>query len=201
MTAQLQPHQQRVVDEHAECLERLRKLRAFIANTDGPFQTLCDEEQRRLVHQEDVMNELGIVLAERVAAFTPGLVVLGARCTPSWPTADPRNYPGITQTSHPTRWLFRVWSIHPPCPVSPEHTQPAHSSLKPPAVKRRATRNPVKGGIPVAGGRCGPGQVPGLPHPNALNPCGHGDMWWDRHDHNSTNRVSPTARARRRDDP
>ena len=73
----LAPHQQRVVDEHAECLERLRKLRAFIANTDGPFQTLCDEEQRRLVHQEDVMNELVIVLAERVAAFTPGARCIG----------------------------------------------------------------------------------------------------------------------------
>lgn len=73
----LLPHQQRVVDEHAECVDRLRKLQAFIANTDGPFQTLCDEEQRRLVHQEDVMNELGIVLAERVAAFTPGARCIG----------------------------------------------------------------------------------------------------------------------------
>ena len=73
----LAPHQQRVVAEHAECVDRLRKLQAFIANTDGPFQTLCDEEQRRLVHQEDVMNELGIVLAERVAAFTPGARCIG----------------------------------------------------------------------------------------------------------------------------
>ena len=73
----LLPHQQRVVDEHAECVDRLRKLQAFIANTDGPFQTLCDEEQRRLVHQEGVMNEIGIVLAERVAAFTPGARCIG----------------------------------------------------------------------------------------------------------------------------
>lgn len=35
MNTQLQPHQQRVVDEHAECLERLRKLRAFIADEKG----------------------------------------------------------------------------------------------------------------------------------------------------------------------
>ena len=73
----LAPHQQRVVDEHAECLERLRKLQAFIANTDGPFQNLCDEERRRLVRQEDVMNELAIVLAERVAAFTKGARCIG----------------------------------------------------------------------------------------------------------------------------
>ena len=31
-TTTLQPHQQRVVDEHAERLERLRRLRAFIAD-------------------------------------------------------------------------------------------------------------------------------------------------------------------------
>lgn len=68
----LLPNQQRVVAEHAECVDRLRKLQAFIADADGPFQTLCDEEQRRLVHQEDVMNELAIVLAQRVAAFRPG---------------------------------------------------------------------------------------------------------------------------------
>ena len=73
----LLPHQQRVVAEHAECVDRLRKLQAFIANTDGPFQNLCDEERRRLVRQEDVMNELGIVLAERVAAFTQGARCIG----------------------------------------------------------------------------------------------------------------------------
>lgn len=39
-TTTLQPHQQRVVDEHAEFLERLRKLRAFIADEKGPFRNL-----------------------------------------------------------------------------------------------------------------------------------------------------------------
>ena len=77
MTTQLQPHQQRVVDEHAECLDRLRKLRAFIGDAKGPFRQLDDAERHRLMHQEDVMNELVIVLAERVAAFTPGARCIG----------------------------------------------------------------------------------------------------------------------------
>ena len=68
-TTTLQPHQQRVVDEHAECLERLRKLRAFIGDAKGPFRQLDDAERHRLMHQEDVMTELATVLAERVAAF------------------------------------------------------------------------------------------------------------------------------------
>lgn len=61
----LAPHQQRVVDEHAECLERLRKLRAFIGDAKGPFRQLDDAERHRLMHQEDVMTELAMVLAER----------------------------------------------------------------------------------------------------------------------------------------
>lgn len=67
----LAPHQQRVVDEHAELLERLRKLRAFIADSKGPFHTLDDAERHRLAHQEEVMTDLAMVLAERVAAFMP----------------------------------------------------------------------------------------------------------------------------------
>ena len=76
-TTTLQPHQQRVVDEHAECLERLRKLRAFIGDAKSPFRQLDDAERHRLMHQEDVMSELGIVLAERVAAFTTGARCIG----------------------------------------------------------------------------------------------------------------------------
>ena len=67
----LAPHQQRVVDEHAELLERLCKLRAFIADDKGPFRRLDDAERHRLMRQEEVMTELAENLAERVAAFTP----------------------------------------------------------------------------------------------------------------------------------
>lgn len=87
----LAPHQQRVVDEHAECLERLRKLRAFIGDAKGPFRQLDDAERHRLMHQEDVMTELATVLAERVAAFLPAQVdddfPLGKACDLSGDTA------------------------------------------------------------------------------------------------------------------
>lgn len=87
----LAPHQQRVVDEHAECLERLRKLRAFIGDAKGPFRQLDDAERHRLMRQEDVMTELATVLAERVAAFQPAPVgddfPLGKACDLSGDTA------------------------------------------------------------------------------------------------------------------
>ena len=91
MTAQLQPHQQRVVDEHAECLERLRKLRAFIGDEKGLFRSLDTAERHRLMHQEDVMTDLAMVLAERVAAFIPAAAEadfpLGKACDLSGDTA------------------------------------------------------------------------------------------------------------------
>ena len=91
MTAQLQPHQQRVVDEHAECLERLRKLRNFIADEKGPFRSLDRAERKRLLRQEEVMTDLAMVLAERVAAFMPAAAEadfpLGKACDLSGDTA------------------------------------------------------------------------------------------------------------------
>lgn len=91
MNTQLQPHQQRVVDEHAECLERLRKLRAFIADEKGPFRSLDRAKRQRLLRQEDVMTELAMVLAERVAAFIPAAAgadfPLGKACDLSGDTA------------------------------------------------------------------------------------------------------------------
>lgn len=84
MTTQLQPHQQRVVDEHAECLERLRKLQALIADEKGPSRSL-------LIRQEEVMTDLAMVLAERVAAFMPAAAAvdfpLGKACDLSGDTA------------------------------------------------------------------------------------------------------------------
>ena len=67
----LAPHQQRVVDEHAKCLERLHKLRAIIADEKGPFRSLDRAERKRLLRQEEVMTDLAMVLAERVAASIP----------------------------------------------------------------------------------------------------------------------------------
>ena len=91
MTTKLQPHQQRVVDEHAECLERLRKLRAFIADEKGPFRSLGRAERKLLMRQEDVMTDLAVVLAERIAAFMPAAAEadfpLGKACDLSGDTA------------------------------------------------------------------------------------------------------------------
>lgn len=100
------PHQQRVVDEHAKLLERLRKLRAFIADSKGPFRTLDDAERHCLAHQEEVMTDLAMVLAERVAAFLPAAPEAdftlgqacdlsgGDSCEASWPT---NNQPPTSQ--------------------------------------------------------------------------------------------------------
>lgn len=87
----LAPHQQRVVDEHADLLERLRKLRAFIGDEKGLFRSLDTAERHRLMHQEDVMTDLAMVLAERIAAFLPAAAEadfpLGKACDLSGDTA------------------------------------------------------------------------------------------------------------------
>ena len=64
------PHEQRVVDELAELLDRLRKLRAFIGDKLGRWSTLPVAEKARMQHQEAVMSELAIILAERIDAFS-----------------------------------------------------------------------------------------------------------------------------------
>lgn len=63
----LQPHQQRVVDEKAELDEKLGKLRAFFG-TDI-FANLEDAEMDRLQRQADHMSAYSGVLGERIAAF------------------------------------------------------------------------------------------------------------------------------------
>ena len=87
----LAQHQQRVVGEHAECLERLRKLRAFIGDAKGPFRNLDRAECKRLLRQEEVMTDLAMVLAERIAAFMPVAAAadfpLGKACDLSGDTA------------------------------------------------------------------------------------------------------------------
>ncbi len=67
MTEQLQPHQQRVVEERAELEERLGKLQSFI--TGEKFASVPDAEQGRLVLQHHIMNALALVLKQRIAAF------------------------------------------------------------------------------------------------------------------------------------
>jgi len=64
---ELQPHQQRVVDEKTELDERLTKLIAFF---NSPiFAGLPADEQDRMKRQADHMTSYSVVLGERVATF------------------------------------------------------------------------------------------------------------------------------------
>ena len=65
---ELQPHQQRVVDEKSELDAKIDKLTTFI---DTPlFSGLPEAEQERLVRQLHYMGHYTAVLGERIAAFT-----------------------------------------------------------------------------------------------------------------------------------
>lgn len=63
----MQPHQQRVVDEKAELDAKREKLGAF-KNTDL-FAGLPWQEQERLNTQAHIMTMYSAVLGERIAAF------------------------------------------------------------------------------------------------------------------------------------
>jgi len=64
----LQPHQQRVVDEKVELDSKREKLGSF-KNTDT-FAGLPWQEQERLNTQGHLMTMYSAVLGERIAAFT-----------------------------------------------------------------------------------------------------------------------------------
>ena len=64
---ELQPHQQRVVDEKRELDEKLTKLDAF--GRTELFASLPADEQGRLNRQHSLMGQYSDVLAERIAAF------------------------------------------------------------------------------------------------------------------------------------
>ena len=67
--SEMQPHQQRVVDEKCELAARLAKLTPFF---DTPiFAGLPEEEKQRLERQEEAMRAYGDILTERIAAFAP----------------------------------------------------------------------------------------------------------------------------------
>ena len=64
----LQPHQQRVVNERDDLQDRIEKLVAFI-DASPIFRTVGEEEQVRLLHQQDYMGNYLNVLNLRIAAF------------------------------------------------------------------------------------------------------------------------------------
>lgn len=65
--ADLQPHQQRVVDESNEVNERAKKLADF-SETDA-FRALDPEEIRRLNRQLNILELYCDVLRDRIEAF------------------------------------------------------------------------------------------------------------------------------------
>ena len=64
----LPPHQQRVVDEHADLHERLGKLDAFILE-NPVFLSLAEAEQVRMKEQSQAMALYVNILADRIAHF------------------------------------------------------------------------------------------------------------------------------------
>jgi hypothetical protein len=64
----LQPHQQRVVDELTELDTRITKLAVFI-NESPVYRALENAEKERLFKQIGHMTGYASVLRERIAAF------------------------------------------------------------------------------------------------------------------------------------
>lgn len=65
---ELQPHQQRVVDEKTELDKKATALSQFIGNSPI-FGTLDTAEQERLKEQNDVMWQYSEILGARIAVF------------------------------------------------------------------------------------------------------------------------------------
>ena len=64
---QLPPHQQRVVDEQIELLDKLTKLRSFL--TIDFFKTLEEDDQKDLKDQEIIMTDYNNILLKRISKF------------------------------------------------------------------------------------------------------------------------------------
>jgi len=67
--SELQPHQQRVVDEKVELDKKANALSEFIGN-NPTFDTLAPEEQERLKEQNDIMWQYSEILGARITAFS-----------------------------------------------------------------------------------------------------------------------------------
>jgi len=64
----MEPHQQRVVDEKTELDDKREKLSAFKAS-NPLYVKLPEDEQHRLSRQLAVMTEYSEILGERIGAF------------------------------------------------------------------------------------------------------------------------------------
>lgn len=68
MTKEIQPHQQRVVDEQTELEVKLKGLREFIRN-NPVFDTLPSEDKTLMKTQMDLMSAYSNILGLRIARF------------------------------------------------------------------------------------------------------------------------------------
>ena len=64
----MQPHQQRVMTEYHDLFAKTTALGLFLGGKT--FQTLDAAEQQRLNKQWQIMQQYGLILSERIAAFT-----------------------------------------------------------------------------------------------------------------------------------
>ena len=84
--SELQPHQQRVVDEQVELSGKLEKLLKFF---DGSIYTsLPVAEQSRLGRQSLIMQLYEQVLEERISAFNAPRLQISSGYTPTHEEAD-----------------------------------------------------------------------------------------------------------------
>lgn len=67
MTKEMQPHQQRVIDEKIALDEKLNKLKEFLVSSI--FDSLTMQEQTLLQAQSDYMQGYSNILAERITLF------------------------------------------------------------------------------------------------------------------------------------
>lgn len=65
----LQPHQQRVVDEKLDLDEKLQKLELFVTSSNFTHIVKDEAEQQRLIRQCAVMKEYSNILEERILNF------------------------------------------------------------------------------------------------------------------------------------
>ena len=63
----IQPHQQRVIDERSELDDKLERLHKFFMC--ATFEILDEEEKLRLKKQASIMREYLSILDERILAF------------------------------------------------------------------------------------------------------------------------------------
>ena len=65
---QIPPHQQRVINERSELFDKVEKLQVF-TNGNVVFNSLPDDEQKRMVNQYYAMSLYLDILDQRISAF------------------------------------------------------------------------------------------------------------------------------------